>query len=857
MIDRLLSEEGGLLCASAPPREKESPRAEVRVGFAVRARSGAVSLIAGILLLGAMLVTAAGAQTESPPPVAEATAVESGPIALSEVPARAVEAVGLLRAMESDIEPSPDVVAIETSLPDFSAQITAEVARASGVLDLVPSDDLLGELETAWAARRSRLAAWSSTLQERSRALERNLDSLSKMQVLWSNTRRHAIESSAPSVIVARISEVITEIRSVSTRTVRRQGEILTLQEKVGALGATADEILGQVRRTRGALVGQLVVRQGLPIWHWFRDFDDGYAFLSRAGNSFSAQFVTVAQYLSENRTGVVAHLLATGLVAIVLLRGRRRAAKWVEEEPALHSVMQTFSVPLSTALLLSLVSIPWLYPVAPIAVMQFSGLLALVPAVRLLKRVVPPPLFAGVYALGAFYIIDRVRSLLATSPSIEWSLFLVEMAAAIAMTRWVFSTHRAAQLGWKADETRVRVFSWLRSALLFLFSAAIVTASLGYVRLGALLGDGALGSGYAAILLYASAGALDGLWTYLLRSRALRRLHFVRDHRRLLQHRGMQVIHFVLLAAWVVVVLRIFALLVPISDLLSAVLGARLSRGNISVSLGDLVLFAGAVWVSFLLSRFVRFVLDEDIYRRVQLPHGASYAISTLLHYAVVIGGFLIGVAAIGFDMSRFAIVAGALGVGIGFGMQNIVNNFISGLILLFERPIQVGDAVEVGALSGEVRRIGIRSSTIRTWDGSEVIVPNGSLISDTVTNWTLSDRLRRIEIPVGVAYGTDPQRVLQVLGDVVRAHPEIIDQPPVTALFTDFGDSSLNFVVRGWTSQFERWVAVRSELMVAVTAALTEAGIEIPFPQRDLHLRTVDEGVARVLSAPVAGRE
>jgi small-conductance mechanosensitive channel len=790
-------------------------------------------------------------QDASPVPSPPATATAIAPVSLPDVPARAVDAAGTLRSMETGLDPSPDIVAIEDALPEFSRQLVGEVTRTRAIVAGVPTADMLRELDAAWSARRTRLSSWSASLQERSRALESNLDHLATMQIVWSKTREHAVESSAPAVILSRISEVLDDIRSLAKRSKRRQAEILTLQETTGTVGAAADSVLADIKHARTALVGQLLERQGAPIWKWFRGFDDGYTFLSRAGESFGQQFATVLEYLTANWNGLILHLLATALVAVVLYRGRSRADRWVEEEPALKSVMQTFSLPFSTAALLSLVTIQWLYPVAPVALVQLAGLLALAPAVRLLKRVVPPQLFIGLYGLGAFYVIDRVRSLLAASPSIEWSLFLIEMAAALVLTEHVFSRRRVIQLGWPESDIRSRMLAVARTVLLILFSTAIVAAALGYARLGALLGDGALASGYAAILLYASAEALEGLWTYVLRSRLAGRLHFVRNHRWLLQRRGGRVIRFLILAAWVVAALRFFALLAPLGEAVAAVLGARFARGNLSVSLGDVVLFGLSVWAAVLVSRFVRFVLAEDLYQRVQLPHGASYALSTLLHYTLMIGGFLVGIAAVGVDMSRFAIVAGALGVGIGFGLQNIVNNFVSGLILLFERPIQVGDAVEVGPLSGEVRRIGIRSSTIRTWEGSELIVPNGALIADTVTNWTLSDRMRRIEIPIGVAYGTDPRRVLQILGEVANAHPDIIPHPAVVVLFTGFGDSSLDFVVRGWTADFERWVNVRSELMVAIAEALQKAEIEIPFPQRDLHVRSIDAAVARSLSA------
>ena len=208
-----------------------------------------------------------------------------------------------------------------------------------------------------------------------------------------------------------------------------------------------------------------------------------------------------------------------------------------------------------------------------------------------------------------------------------------------------------------------------------------------------------------------------------------------------------------------------------------------------------------------------------------------------------VLILGFAFAAAALGFDANRFTLLAGAFGVGIGFGLQTIVNNFISGIILLTEQPVQVGDTIEMGPVFGEVQRIGIRSSTVRSFQGAEVIVPNADLISQQVTNWTLSDRRRRVEIPVGVAYGSDPTRVLEILSDVTAGSAEILSTPEPYTLFTGFGDSSLNFEVRAWTDNFDQFLRVKSAVSIGISEALAEAGIKIPFPQRDLHVRSLPD--------------
>jgi small-conductance mechanosensitive channel len=268
-----------------------------------------------------------------------------------------------------------------------------------------------------------------------------------------------------------------------------------------------------------------------------------------------------------------------------------------------------------------------------------------------------------------------------------------------------------------------------------------------------------------------------------------------------------------------------------------------------VSISLGDVVAFGVTIAAAFLLSRLIRFVLQEDVYPRVGLARGLPYALSSLVHYVVVVAGFVFAVAEVGFDVNRMTILAGAFGVGIGIGLQNVVANFVSGLILLLERRVHVGDQIQVGELGGEVREIGLRSSTIRTWEGAEVIVPNGNLTSDRVTNWTLSDRMRRIDLAVGVAYGSAPDRVLEMLRGVAMVHPKVLAEPAPLALCMGFGDSALNFELRVWTARFEEWLVIRSELAVAIHAALAAAKIEIPFPQRDVHIRGVESEQLDVL--------
>jgi small-conductance mechanosensitive channel len=383
---------------------------------------------------------------------------------------------------------------------------------------------------------------------------------------------------------------------------------------------------------------------------------------------------------------------------------------------------------------------------------------------------------------------------------------------------------------------------------LLLGFSLAFLAGANGYMSLGRQAGYGTLGSAYVALALTAGIRVAYALVVLLLRVRPLSRLQSIQGHRALQEQRILGLLQALGVAGWAWLTLRAFSLSTPAAATVRAVLTANLAWGSLSLTLGDVLAFALTVYLAFQASRFLRFVLEEDVYPRTLLAPGVPYAISSLLHYVILGLGFLMAVAALGLDLTKLTIIGGALGVGIGFGLQNVVNNFVSGLILLFERPIRIGDAVQIADITGEVRRIGMRSTTVRTWEGAEVIVPNAMLVSDRVTNWTPSDRMRRIDLAVAVAYASVPEKVLEVLRTTASAQPAILSEPPPLALFVGFGENALLFELRTWTGRIGEWLQIRSELALRLHRALAEAGIQIALPRREVVLRAESVGTHTV---------
>ena len=286
-----------------------------------------------------------------------------------------------------------------------------------------------------------------------------------------------------------------------------------------------------------------------------------------------------------------------------------------------------------------------------------------------------------------------------------------------------------------------------------------------------------------------------------------------------------------------------------PLADLLASALGATFQAGQLSISLGSVVAFVFAVLLAFWLARTIRLLLAEEILPKMTLPTGVGNSISTLTYFTILFVGLLAALAVLGFPLAQLAIIFGALGVGIGFGLQDMVKNFVAGLILMFERPIRPGDVVDVAGMSGTVREIGMRVTRVGTFDGADVVVPNGMLLADKLVNWTLSGSHRRIELEIGTGPDDPPRRTLELLVAIASRQEGVAAVPSPVALMTGLAGGTLQFVLRAWTIEGFEWPVVRSNLAVRLREGLAEAGIALPRPQSDLHLSGLSDQAAERL--------
>jgi potassium efflux system protein len=294
-----------------------------------------------------------------------------------------------------------------------------------------------------------------------------------------------------------------------------------------------------------------------------------------------------------------------------------------------------------------------------------------------------------------------------------------------------------------------------------------------------------------------------------------------------------------------------VLCFLIALPFILESVLGIKIStelswlNKGISIGKAKITMLNVCYVIIFLLligyiSRIIRQALREQVLPRTGLDIGARASLVNIVVYSLWVLAIFTGINILGIDLSSLAFMAGALGIGIGFGLQNIVNNFISGIILLFDPSIQVGDMVQVGEDWGTISRINIRTTVVQTFDNASLIIPNSHMLSDRVTNWSYKDPKVRRQVDVGVAYGSDVQLVRTVLLRIVNDMPEILDDPAPRVDFMDFGDSALIFRVRFWIGSPDFWLTAPTELRFRIDKEFKKNGIEIAFPQQDIHIRS-----------------
>lgn len=699
----------------------------------------------------------------------------------------------------------------------------------------------LYDLQTRVENEGSRVVLWLESLNSQVIRLEANLEALELEMDCWRRFRPLAREREAPESLALRADTIMESLGRQRGLVLTLRNSLLMMLEQVARLQSRVMDMRWELQRRRQLIHIQMRSTATQPLWRAEWEAAPGRQHVEQALDVLKLDLLAIAAYVREQWHGLLS-LFAIPWFGILLLPRRwlEHAVKRYGDTPALSPMPALWEAPGWSGLLVALIGLDWLGPPGPIAWYDLVWLAMLAPAHRLARMTWGQGTPITITVLCLCVVPVSLRTQIELLPWVDRWVLAVQALAMLAAVGRDYTTGRWRRIGPAIPQPLHGLALGLTTVLL---GVALITNVFGWVGLGKNLMQGILGTAGFGLIYCLGSRVLLGTGLALLESPWLANF-------RIVQHRGETVarvlrlgLHLLFMAMWILSALLIFRIYDSVVAASLRVVNHQFTLVHTPISVRAMLTALLLLMGGYGLTRVVKLLLETELFPRWQLPVRLPFAVSALTRYTIGLFAFLLAVRELGIDLNRLGLLAGALGVGIGFGLQNIINNFVSGLILLLEQPVNVGDVIQVDKVDGVVKRIGIRSSTVRTLQGAEIILPNAELIARDVINWTLSDRRRRLEIQVGVDYRSEPDRVIGLLESLARAAPAVLDNPEPFAILEGFGESALEFRLYVWIEHYEDNLQIGSDLRRLILAALRADGIGIPYPQRDVHLRRGDD--------------
>jgi len=607
--------------------------------------------------------------------------------------------------------------------------------------------------------------------------------------------------------------------------------KLITVQQQVRGVQENNQHTVRQIDSALKTLRAELFKKSSLSLFSpdYYRQFNPK---LKEQLNS-NVQLVQWYRknYLAEYWWVLVLQISVVLVLAISL---RRRRSK--KDNQSQWNVL--YRHPWATGIFVAFATLSPLYKASSLVWTLYVLVLSVGSASILVADAVPRKRHAVlVWLLAAVYLGSMFFQVIGV-PLPLYRLYIVGLSlCGIPLLCWLSISGQRNKETWKL------IFG-LRGGMILLLVSLIAQIG-GFTTLSFRLIDSSIKSVFLVLMILMVMRLTSGGIEYVVGHSRSRRLKFVRIFGEQLGQRINRLVQATLLFYAILYMLQIWGGSDSTTSTWQDMQQLALTVGSVSISFGTMLFITLIIYASLTLSWLMRSLLDVRTIGPKHIDSGVRDSMKTLLHYMIIICGFFFTLGALGLGLQNFAVIAGALSIGIGFGLQEIVNNFVSGIILLFERPIKIGDCITFGNELAIVRKIGLRSTIIETFNLAEIIVPNSKLIADNVTNLTLSNTQRRLEINIGVAYGEDMDRIMAILFEEADKHPEVLKEPAPSPQFIGFGTSSLDFQLRVRIAQFEHNMTITSELCSAIYKRFMQEGITIPFPQHDLHINSIADEV------------
>ncbi|PWT89438.1 MAG: hypothetical protein C5B55_11415 [Blastocatellia bacterium] len=790
---------------------------------------------------------AANQKPETSQPTPQASPVATPNPLIIPVPQIAAESIQLsqrLRSLSDKLMSNDALRETEQQVNNLKLTTDDKAIETQAILQAGAILTELEQLSVDWKVSDKEVADLSERLTKQATSLDSEIRSLLSEQSRWSATAAEVkSQVSSPPELLDLTGKATTDLSAAIELSEARHARVLSLQQSVAQQGLIVARETENLKNAMEASQRSLLEADSPPLWkvQFGSHSETGFARLLQ--RSYAGDLKRLKTFITTKRTPLtLAGLITFGaLIFFVWLSVKSRFKTGEADETKLDKI---FDRPVSLALLVGIMATMPLFHDAPRGARSLLYLVGITPAIRLLKPRLTPArkqiLIGSIVSLLVWqFIIILSVPLWIKRDLVEMFVILV-----VGWFGWLSQRAQKERAGEREANSTVILGVYIANALL---AVAFLANLFGYVGLSDLLIQATLASAYRAVALYTIVVVGSLLISFAIQSEPSRRFATLRNGGERLAGRLSFTLGVMVLLVWVHQTLNLFAIRQDLYEAIGKALNYQMKIGSATIAVSNIVAFILTLLFGYLVAIVLRAILGEEILPRLKLARGLPNAIATVTHYILLVLIFVLALAAAGVELSKFTLLTGALGVGLGFGLQTVVNNFVSGLILLFERPVRIGDLLEIGGISGEVTKIGFRSSTLHVFDGSDLIIPNATLTSQQVINWTLTGTRRQVVLKIPVAYGNDPIQVRDLLQKTVTAQPQILTSPAPMVLFLGFGDTllnnALNFEIRFWAQRPEVVSELKSDLALSVAATLSEAGIKAPALQRDLNIDNSDQ--------------
>lgn len=747
---------------------------------------------------------------------------------------------------EYKLEPDARFYEIDSIFNDYKTFLEQEAKSFKSYNPYNLSKYFLESTYRSWEGFYLKLSDWQSEINGRTQEALDNIDELDKIRQTWVLTLESEELTEEAEDSKNRVNEIIERADSIRKELKKQKRQYIVLEDDITDMTAFCTEITEEVLLLQQHLQDSLFVAVSPPIWKVKITPSDYLPVNDKLNKARRENAKTLKNYFETKSMGSlwVAGLMI--IIFIILLRYRYSKLIIDDNEPGHKSIARILiKQPILTTISLILVAFHLLFPYHPLLIGHIITMGLLINMRFILSEFIDRTDRLFILKIILLLLVNDLEIIFWYFGKVANYYVLFETVVGVALM-----INYLKPVYWQKFKTSAPVnkagFLLALQTFIFYF-VSFIANFFGYLDLSVLLVKAGVHVPVSTIILFGLYKITVTIIETLIHIGKTRKTNVLANYWNIIEKRTLQITRFLLIYYWLFSIAVSFEVSRTIFDSISEFFLKERSIGTLNITIGGIFALILILLITYIISKLLKFIIEDVLLKNSNLPRGVPATISVTIRYFLVILGFTFALSAAGIDLGKFGLLAGALGVGIGFGLQNIVNNFISGLILVYERPLSVDDTIEVENLLGKVKRIGIRSSNVRTYDGAEVVVPNGNLISNQLINWTLSDNKRRIEIKVGTSYGSDPNEVLKILEKVAMENEDTLKEPPPRALFEDFGDSSLNFRLLFWVP-YDIGIGTKSDVSVGIFNTFKENNIEIPFPQVDLHVKKeIDKSISQ----------